>query len=108
MHDVANSEAIGSRGGVVTAIAAGRIIDPQTARSQVIGGVVQGIGQALQEETRLDHTLGRFMNHSFAEDHVPMSAAIEEIAVNFFDEDDRIVRHLAARLMAAGREGGAA
>ena len=82
---------------IVSAIAAGRIINPQTARSQIIGGVVWGIGQALQEETHIDHVLGRFMNHSFAEYHIAVNADIEDIDVIFVDEDDRIVSRLGAK-----------
>jgi xanthine dehydrogenase YagR molybdenum-binding subunit len=82
---------------VVSAIAAGRIINPQTARSQIIGGVVWGIGQALHEETHSDHTLGRFMNHNYGEYHVPVNADIEDIDVIFVDEDDRIVSRLGAK-----------
>jgi xanthine dehydrogenase YagR molybdenum-binding subunit len=82
---------------VVSAVAAGRIINPQAARSQVIGGVVWGISQALHEESHLDHALGRFMNHSFAEYHVPVNADIEDIEVIFAEEDDRIVSRLGAK-----------
>ena len=82
---------------VVSAVAAGRTINPQAARSQIIGGIVWGISQALHEESHLDHALGRFMNHSFAEYHVPVSADIEDIDVIFADEDDRIVSRLGAK-----------
>ena len=46
---------------VVTAIAGGRILNPKTARSQVMGGIVWGIGMALHEESVIDHRFGRFM-----------------------------------------------
>lgn len=82
---------------VVSAVAAGRIINPLAARSQVIGGIVWGISQALHEETQIDHALGRFMNHSFAEYHVPVNADIEDIEVIFAEEDDRIVSRLGAK-----------
>ena len=82
---------------VVSAIAAGRIINPTTAASQISGGVVWGISQALFEETHSDHRLGRFMNTSFAEYHVPVNADIEAIDVIFVDEDDRIVSRLGAK-----------
>ncbi len=82
---------------VVSAIAAGRIINPLAARSQIMGGVVWGIGQALHEETFTDHALGRFMNHSLAEYHVPVNADIGDIDVIFVDEDDRIVSSLGAK-----------
>jgi len=82
---------------VVSAIAAGRIINPLAARSQVLGGIVWGIGQALFEETHADHALDRFMNHSVADHHVPVNADIEQIEVIFADEDDRIVSRLGAK-----------
>jgi len=82
---------------VVTAVAAGRIINPVTARSQVIGGIVWGIGQGLHEETQSDHTLGRFMNHNLAEYHVASNADVGEVDVIFVPEDDRVVSRLGAK-----------
>jgi xanthine dehydrogenase YagR molybdenum-binding subunit len=73
---------------VVDAVAAGRILNPKTARSQVLGGVVWGIGMALHEETMPDHNLGRFMNHNYAEYHVPVNADVQGIEVIFVDEHD--------------------
>ncbi|MFC7556777.1 xanthine dehydrogenase family protein molybdopterin-binding subunit [Pseudoroseomonas wenyumeiae] len=73
---------------VVDAVAAGKILNPKTARSQIIGGVVWGIGMALEEETFTDHALGRFMNHNLAEYHVPVNADIHEIDVIFVEEED--------------------
>jgi len=82
---------------VVSAIAAGRIISAKTARSQIIGGVVWGISQALHEETYSDHALGRFMNHNLSEYHVAVNADIHDIDVIFVEEDDRIVSRLGAK-----------
>jgi xanthine dehydrogenase YagR molybdenum-binding subunit len=82
---------------VVSAIAAGRIINAKAARSQIIGGVVWGIGQAMHEETSTDHRLGRFMNHNLSEYHVSVNADIHEIDVIFADEDDRIVSRIGAK-----------
>ncbi|TYQ19966.1 UNVERIFIED_ORG: xanthine dehydrogenase, molybdenum binding subunit apoprotein [Zoogloea ramigera] len=82
---------------VVSAVAAGRIINAKTARSQVIGGVVWGIGQALHEETHCDHRLGRFMNHNLSEYHVSVNADIHDIDVIFVKEDDRIVSRIGAK-----------
>jgi xanthine dehydrogenase YagR molybdenum-binding subunit len=82
---------------VVSAVAAGRIINPKAARSQIIGGIVWGISQALHEETHADHALGRFMNHNYAEYHVPVNADIHDIEVIFVEEDDRIVSRLGAK-----------
>ena len=73
---------------IVNAVAAGRILNPKTARSQIIGGVVWGIGMALHEETLTDHKLGRMMNHSLAEYHVPANADIHDIEVIFVEEHD--------------------
>ncbi|WNG21330.1 xanthine dehydrogenase family protein molybdopterin-binding subunit [Cystobacter fuscus] len=82
---------------VVSAIAGGRVLNPKTARSQIIGGIVWGIGMALEEETLLDQKLGRFMNHDLAEYHVPVNADVHDIDVIFVDEEDTIVNPLGAK-----------
>ncbi|RYG96788.1 MAG: xanthine dehydrogenase family protein molybdopterin-binding subunit, partial [Alphaproteobacteria bacterium] len=79
---------------VVSAIAAGRILNPKTARSQILGGVVMGIGMALHEESLWDHGTGRIMNHNLAEYHVPAHADIEDIEVIFVNEEDELVNDL--------------
>ncbi|MET0722634.1 MAG: molybdopterin cofactor-binding domain-containing protein, partial [Tardiphaga sp.] len=73
---------------VVSAVAAGRILNTKTAASQVIGSVVWGIGMALHEETLIDHRFGRVMNANIAEYHVPVNADIYDIKVIFVDEPD--------------------
>jgi xanthine dehydrogenase YagR molybdenum-binding subunit len=82
---------------VVNAVAAGRILNPKTARSQVLGGVVWGISMALHEETLADHNLGRFMNHNYAEYHVPVHADVQDIEVIFVDERDDIINPLGVK-----------
>lgn len=82
---------------VVSAVACGRIINELTARSQVLGGIVWGIGQALHEATLIDHALGRFMTVDLANYHVPVNADIHELEVVFVPEDDRIVSRLGAK-----------
>ena len=82
---------------VVSAIAAGRILNPKTARSQILGGIVMGIGMALEEESMLDHNLGRFMNHSLAEYHVPVNADIHDLDVIFVDEPDQEVNPMGVK-----------
>ena len=79
---------------VVSAVAAGRILNTKTATSQIMGGVVWGIGMALHEETLLDHTSGRIMNANIAEYHVPVNADVHDIDVIFVDEPDDIVNPL--------------
>ncbi|MFK4622334.1 CO/xanthine dehydrogenase Mo-binding subunit [Bradyrhizobium diazoefficiens] len=78
---------------VVSAVAAGRILNTKTGRSQIMGGVVWGIGMALHEETVMDHRFGRIMNANIAEYHFPVNADIHDIDVIFVQErDDRINR----------------
>jgi xanthine dehydrogenase YagR molybdenum-binding subunit len=79
---------------VVNAVAAGRILNLKTARSQIMGGVVWGIGMALHEETLIDHNFGRIMNADIAEYHVPVNADIRDIEVIFVDEPDDIINPL--------------
>ena len=82
---------------VVSAIAAGRILSARTAHSQITGGVVWGISQALHEHTLNDPQLGRFMNHSFAEYHIATNADIHDIDVIFVPEEDTVVNRLGAK-----------
>lgn len=73
---------------VVSAVAAGRILNPKLAGSQILGAVVGGIGMALQEETLTDHRFGRFMTHNLADYHVPVNADVHAIDVIFVEEKD--------------------
>jgi xanthine dehydrogenase YagR molybdenum-binding subunit len=82
---------------VVSAVAAGRVVNPKTAGNQIVGGVVWGIGQALHEETLIDHRLGRYMNHNLAEYHLPVNADIPEIDVIFVEEHDSVVNDLGSK-----------
>ena len=78
---------------VVSAVAAGRILNTKTGRSQIMGGVVWGLGMALHEETVMDHRFGRIMNPNIAEYHIPVNADIHDVDVIFVEErDDRINR----------------
>jgi xanthine dehydrogenase YagR molybdenum-binding subunit len=79
---------------VVNAVAAGRILNSKTARSQIIGGVVWGIGMALHEETLVDHKFGRVMNANIAEYHVPVNADVQDIQVIFVEEHDDLINPL--------------
>jgi xanthine dehydrogenase YagR molybdenum-binding subunit len=79
---------------VVSAVAAGRILNTKTASSQILGGVVWGIGMALHEETLIDHRFGRIMNANIAEYHVPVNADVHDIKVIFVDEPDEMINPL--------------
>ncbi len=82
---------------VVNAVAAGRILNPKTAASQISGSVVGGIGMALHEEALTDHKFGRVMNADIAEYHVPVNADIQDIEVIFVDEPDAIINPLGVK-----------
>jgi xanthine dehydrogenase YagR molybdenum-binding subunit len=79
---------------VVNAVAAGRILNTKTAASQIMGGVVWGIGMALHEEALIDHRFGRIMNANIAEYHVPVNADIHDIQVIFVEEKDSIINKM--------------
>ena len=68
--------------------AAGRILNPKSARSQVIGGMTMGVGAALMEELAVDKRLGFFVNHDLAGYEVPVHADIPHQEVIFLDETD--------------------
>ena len=82
---------------VVSAVAAGRILNTKTAHSQIMGSVVWGIGMALHEETLIDHKFGRIMNANIAEYHVPVNADVYDIKVIFVDEPDEIINPLGVK-----------
>ena len=68
--------------------AAGRILNPKAARSQVIGAMTMGVGAALTEELAVDKRLGFFVNHDMASYEVPVHADIPHQEVIFLDETD--------------------
>ncbi|MCE7060606.1 xanthine dehydrogenase family protein molybdopterin-binding subunit [Dyadobacter sp. CY343] len=81
----------------VTAVAAGKIINPKTARSQILGGMIWGISKALREETIQDDGLGKYMNQNLSEYHIPVHADIHELDVIFVDEKDTVVNELGTK-----------
>lgn len=78
----------------------GRIISPKTARSQVIGGAIGGLGMALMEESVIDHRYGRYINNNFADYHVPVNADIPQIDALFVNKPDPIINPMGAKGMA--------
>ncbi len=77
--------------------AAGRILNPKSARSQVIGAMTMGVGAALMEEAVVDKRIGYFVNHDLAEYHVPVHADIPHQEVIFLDETDPISSPMKAK-----------
>jgi xanthine dehydrogenase YagR molybdenum-binding subunit len=82
---------------VVGAYDAGRIINPKTARSQGIGGMIWGVGQALFEQSETDPTIGRFLNRNFSGYLVPANADIPPLDVLFVGEFDDEASPLGAK-----------
>jgi xanthine dehydrogenase YagR molybdenum-binding subunit len=68
--------------------AAGRILNPKTARSQVIGAMTMGVGAALMEELVVDKRIGFYVNHDLAGYEVPVHADIPHQEMIFLDETD--------------------
>lgn len=81
----------------VSAIGAGKILNPKTAASQIKGGVIYGVGMALTEEILRDQRTGRIMNADLAEYHVPVHADIPDIEIIFVEEKDKIINPLGAK-----------
>ncbi|TMV90667.1 xanthine dehydrogenase family protein molybdopterin-binding subunit [Thioclava sp. BHET1] len=79
---------------LIGAFAAGRIINPRLARSQLLGGMIWGIGFALHEEALHDARTGRFVNNDFAGYHVPVNADVPMIEAMTVHEDDPFVNAL--------------
>jgi xanthine dehydrogenase YagR molybdenum-binding subunit len=82
---------------VVAAYGAGKILNPKTGRSQLQGGIVWGIGMALEEETLVDPRTGRYINADLAEYHVPVNADIGQLDVTFVDEVDPYVNPIGVK-----------
>jgi len=82
---------------IVARFGAGRIINAKTAHSQLLGGIVWGLGMALTEESVLDPRYARFVNANLAEYHVIVNADVGEIDCAFVDEADPHVNSLGAK-----------
>ena len=84
---------------VMEVTACGKILNPLASHSQEIGGVVWGIGMALEEATEIDHRYGRIMNANLQHYHVPVNADIHSIETIFVEEEDTIVNPLGVKGM---------
>jgi xanthine dehydrogenase YagR molybdenum-binding subunit len=82
---------------VVGVYGVGKLMNAKTGYSQLMGGIVWGIGLALLEETVIDKRNGRAVNGNLAEYHVPVNADIQDIDVQIVDEDDPHVNPLGAK-----------
>lgn len=82
---------------LVGAYGAGRIVNPRMARSQMIGGMVGGLGMALMEHTVMDRASGRVVNATLADYLVPVNADITAFDTIFVDEHDPHVNPLGVK-----------
>ena len=85
---------------LVGAYGAGRIVNPRLARSQVISGMVGGIGMALFEHTTIDRETGRIANATLADYLMPVNADIAALEAFFVDEHDPHVNPLGVKGLA--------
>lgn len=76
------------------AFAAGRIVNPKTAHSQLMGGLIWGVSSALHEATELDPRAARYINDNLADYLVPVNADIEDVSVILVPEHDTLVNPL--------------
>lgn len=76
---------------------AGTILNPKTARSQIIGGCVWGIGMALTEESVVDPRWGNFVTRSLADYHIPANLDIGTLEALFIREEDKVVNTLGVK-----------
>ena len=73
---------------IVGAFAAGHIMNPRTARSQYLGGLVWGVGSALHEATEIDRRSARYVNDNLAEYLIPVNADIQQVDIILVPEED--------------------
>jgi len=82
---------------VVSIADCGRVVSPRTARSQMIGGVVWGIGAALREASEVDPRFGGFLNSDMAEYVVPVNADMGSIETDFIDQPDPMLNNVGVK-----------
>jgi len=82
---------------IVAAYGVGNLLNAKTAHSQLMGGIVWGVGMALFEETHRDLRNGRYVNGNLGEYHVPVNADIGSIDITVVPETDRVINPLGAK-----------
>lgn len=81
----------------VGAFGVGKVLNEKTARSQMMGGIIMGIGMALMEKSVVDPRTGRFITQDLADYHVPVNPDVPDIDITFVPEDDPHVNALGAK-----------
>ncbi len=82
---------------MVGAFAAGRIMNTRTARSQLMGGMIWGIGSALHEETEIDRRAARYVNTNLADYLIPVNADVVNVDVIMVPEEDKLVNPIGVK-----------
>jgi xanthine dehydrogenase YagR molybdenum-binding subunit len=77
--------------------AVGRVLNPKTARSQLVGGMTMGLSMALHEESVMDREFGDYVNHDFAGYHIAACADVVNVEAVWIDEDDPHLNPMGAK-----------
>jgi xanthine dehydrogenase YagR molybdenum-binding subunit len=75
----------------------GRIINPRTARSQLVGGMTMGLSMALHEQTVIDHRLGHLVTHDLADYHIAAHADVVDLEATWLDGVDAHASSMGSR-----------
>ena len=81
----------------INTASAGKILNPKTAYSQVIGGITWGLGMALTEHSIVEPNYGNFITRTLADYHVPVNLDLADIEVIFIPEEDKIANPLGVK-----------
>lgn len=82
---------------IVAAYNVGKLLNAKTGRSQLMGGIVWGLGMALTEKTEMDWRHGRAVNANLADYHVPVNADVQDMDIFVVEDSDTIFNELGAR-----------
>ena len=82
---------------MVGAFASGRILNPRTAHSQYMGGMIWGVGSAIHEQTELDPRTSRYINVNLADYMIPVNADIGEVRIIMVPEEDRVINPIGVK-----------
>ena len=82
---------------MVGAFASGRILNPRTAHSQYMGGMIWGIGSAIHEQTEIDPRASRYVNANLADYMIPVNADVGEVHIIMIPEEDRLINPLGVK-----------
>src|SRR6202453_3547932 len=82
---------------MVGAFASGRILNPRTAHSQYMGGMIWGVGSAIHEQTEIDPRASRYVNANLADYMIPVNADIGEVRIIMVPEEDRIINPIGVK-----------